>query len=385
MNKNNLYGALAGLLLCAPLAGCQGEKDLIIIDDVLPIKTDKLYMVGDATPNGWSIDSPTELTPSDSDPLVFAWEGKLNSGEMKLCLTTGSWDAPFIRPVTGHEEITKTGCNNETFAMHAGDPDDKWVIKDAGIYSLSFNLRNWTMSAEFLRDPDAPVAEPVQTDELYLVGDATPNGWNIDAPTQLVKKSDYIFVYEGELNNGEFKACTSTGSWDVPFIRPESNGVKVSNSGIESENFVYTASPDDKWVVTEPGIYRLTFDLEHCTLKVEFTGEYHPLQKLYMIGDSTAGGWSLDNATAIEMQSDGVYVWTGTLQCGELKACFTLDFSAEFFRPASAGIEIGENGVGSSDMVFTKDPDDKWIVVKEGEYELTFDTKTMKFNAKYIK
>lgn len=385
MKINKIYGAIAGLTLCAGLAGCEGEKELIIIDEVLPIKTEKLYMVGDATPNGWSIDTPTELASSDEDPLVFEWEGKLNAGEMKLCLVTGSWDAPFIRPTSGHEEITKAGCSDETFAMHAGDPDDKWVIKDAGEYHLTFNLRNWTMSAEYIKEPDAPVAEPIEADALYLVGDAAPNGWNIDDPFELEKKSDYIFVYEGELNTGEFKACTEKGSWDVSFIRPDSNGVKVNKSGVESPNIVFTASPDDKWVVTEPGIYRLTFDLEHCTLSVEYTGEYHPVQKLYMIGDSTSGGWSLDNATAIEEQSEGIYVWTGTLQCGELKACYTLDFSAEFFRPATSGIEISENGVSSTEMVFTKEPDDKWNVVRAGEYELTFDTKSMKFNAKYIK
>ena len=93
--KNILY-AFTGLAIASSVTGCDGEKDLIIIDGNLPIKTSTLYMVGDATPNGWSIDAPTALEASKEDPLVFTWEGTLNAGEMKLCLTSGSWDAPFI-------------------------------------------------------------------------------------------------------------------------------------------------------------------------------------------------------------------------------------------------------------------------------------------------
>ncbi|EJW99747.1 hypothetical protein EVA_12145, partial [gut metagenome] len=36
------------------MTGCEGEKTLVIIEGNLPIKTSTLYMVGDATPNGWS-------------------------------------------------------------------------------------------------------------------------------------------------------------------------------------------------------------------------------------------------------------------------------------------------------------------------------------------
>ena len=40
-------------LLMTLFTGCDGEKDLKIIDGNLPIKTSTLFMVGDATPNGW--------------------------------------------------------------------------------------------------------------------------------------------------------------------------------------------------------------------------------------------------------------------------------------------------------------------------------------------
>ena len=93
MKIKTIIPLLSALALTTGLTGCEGEKDLIIIEGNLPIKTSALYMVGDATPNGWSIDAPTPFDASDEDPLIFTWEGSLNAGEMKLCLTTGSWDS----------------------------------------------------------------------------------------------------------------------------------------------------------------------------------------------------------------------------------------------------------------------------------------------------
>ncbi len=126
MKIKNIFQIFLLLLLTSGAAGCEGEKDHIIINGNLPIKTPTLYLVGDATPNGWSIDAPTPMTPTKEDPLVFVWEGPLNAGEMKLCLATGSWDNPFIHPMVAGDEITKDGIRETEFDMYAGDPDKKW-------------------------------------------------------------------------------------------------------------------------------------------------------------------------------------------------------------------------------------------------------------------
>ncbi len=140
----------AVLLLTIALAGCEGEKDLIVIEGNLPIKTETFYMVGDATPAGWDISNPTALAPTEADPLVFVYEGHLNTGELKCCLVTGSWDAPFVHPATQGREINQSGINAEVFLMYAGGEDLKWKVTTAGTYNLTFDLRNWTMSASYL-------------------------------------------------------------------------------------------------------------------------------------------------------------------------------------------------------------------------------------------
>lgn len=386
MKFKNIFTIFSALFASLLLTCCEGEKDLIIIEGNLPIKTSTLYLVGDATPNGWSIDKPTPMTATDEDPLVFTWEGQLNPGEMKLCLTTGSWDAPFIRPFVADDKIGREGITDALFDMHAGDPDYKWKIADKGIYSLTFDLRNWLMSARFVREAEAPEIVPIQTENLYIIGDATPNGWNVDEPTVLEKKSEYIFVYEGSLETGEMKACTTTGSFDVEFVRPSSNGVKIDHTGVEATDFIYSTAPDYKWVVEEPGFYRLTFDLEHYTIACEYTGEYKPTAKLYVIGTATPGGWKWDDAITIEAAegSDGLFVWEGELGRGSLKASTVKEFEAAFYRPAKADCEISAAGVASHEMVLTESPDDQWLVTAAGRYRLTFNTDDMTFDAVYM-
>ncbi len=140
----------AMLLMAVTLAGCEDEKDLVVIEEKLPIKTSTLYMVGDATPAGWDINAPTPFTPTEEDPLLFTYEGPLNMGELKCCTITGSWDAAFIQPMTQGQTIGKDGLDAEAFQMYSGGDDLKWKVAEAGKYKLLLNLRNWTISATYL-------------------------------------------------------------------------------------------------------------------------------------------------------------------------------------------------------------------------------------------
>lgn len=389
--------ALAAVALM--LGSCESEKDLVIITDDLPIKSSTLYMVGNATPAGWDIGNPTPLAAEGEDPLVFEWEGQLMAGEMKLCLQPGSWDVGFIRPIEDGEQITSAPIENQKFCMNAGDPDKKWVVAVAGTYHLTFNLRNWTMSSICLASeepsqPDNPSGDvvPIEADELYMVGDATPGGWNIDAPVQLQKTADYIFEYTGELIPGEMKACASTGSWDVEFIRPMENGERITSDGLETTFQYHAGDPDEKWVVADRGEYHLTFDLAAHTLKAEYLGEIEvqktPIETttLYMIGDATPNGWSMDDPTPYDMVAPYIFSWEGILTEGHLKLCIAPDgtYSCPFIRPLSPHVAIDTDGVAEPDFIYTTGPDDQWEVKTAGRYRLTFDLSAWTITAEYL-
>ena len=140
---------IAIMLMGIFMASCEDEKDIIVIDGNIPIKTSPLYIVGAATPAVWNIDKPILLDVSEEDPLVFIYDVILSQGELKAYLTPGNWDSPCVRPLTAGSPISKAD-NVEPFQLYSGGEDLKWSVKNAGHYRLVFDLRNWTLSTTFL-------------------------------------------------------------------------------------------------------------------------------------------------------------------------------------------------------------------------------------------
>ena len=246
-------------------------------------------------------------------------------------------------------------------------------------------MRHRTMSTEYLREPDGPEITPIETENLYLIGDATPSWWNIDTPTPCERISDFIFVYEGGLNEGALQALLTPGDWAPAFILPIEADSKIGKSGKDKETFNYSINHNNMWQVEDAGRYRLTFDLEHWTISAEYLGAYAP-EKLYIVGSATAGGWSLDNATELTPVDgiEGEYTWTGYLSKGTFKATTVKDFGAPFYRPSSSDCQISENGITATDVVLTSEPDDQWNVVTAGNYKIDINTKKMTISAEYL-
>lgn len=116
---------------------------------------------------------------------------------------------------------------------------------------------------------------PLKTSTLYIFGDATPTLWDINSPTPLApsQADPLIFQWEGTLVAGELKACMATGSFDQPQIHPFSQYSPISRLNITDEKFqCYAVGDDLKWVVKDPGRYRLTFNLREWTFSTVYLG-----------------------------------------------------------------------------------------------------------------
>ena len=271
MKTINKFLSLMMLVMSFALTACEGEKDIIIIEETLPIKTSVMYFLGDAAPCGWNNGDPTSFTQDAENPYLFVYEGVMNKGEMKAMLAKGSWSVPFIRPAIEGLEVGKAGIAETTFQMWADNPDWKWRFTEAGIYKMAFNLKTWTYTIEYLGELPK---DPIKLDVLYIIGDGHECEWNWDASVALTKKGEYEFVYEGQLKPGALK-FSNNKSYDGSnkFIRPASADVQISKNGVADNKLVYTTGPDDKWKVVDAGKYKLTFNLEKYTIKAEYLGE----------------------------------------------------------------------------------------------------------------
>ena len=109
----------------------------------------------------------------------------------------------------------------------------------------------------------------VNADELYLVGDGTPIGWegdgNMRQTTRMTETSEGVYVWTGLLKHGGegFKIVNSFGGWDG--YHPSSENFAIGESGVDT----YTTSGNDwKWNPTSENwqYYTITLNKNEGTL-----------------------------------------------------------------------------------------------------------------------
>lgn len=141
------------LLVALFYVSCQEKYDLIPPpnpDDYKVPRFTTMYMVGDATPNGWDIDKSTAMKPQSTDKNIFVWEGKLNAGDMKFPINrSDSWGGAFFMAGSpGATLVVGTAMKLRYSASGDGGSDDKIRVTEEGNYKLTIDALNETLLAE---------------------------------------------------------------------------------------------------------------------------------------------------------------------------------------------------------------------------------------------
>lgn len=282
-----------------------------------------LYMVGNATPAGWSLADAVKMDQAEAG--VFTYTGVLTPGEFK-CPTIaedGLWQQPYIMPLDNQTKIGKDGVENpDIYYNPTGDIDDKWVVTDMGNYTITINLNTETISAVYHNGVDA----------IYMLGSAT-GAWDSNSGTPVLANAEGKYVWEGEMayssENKLFKFCLEAGNWnEVTFLVPETvdynDNVKLIEAGNSYKMQESRELPEGggllDWFfgLTEGnmGKYRITVDKDALTVSVEeleaYTFDPATVSELYMNGIAT-GTWDSNAPTAMESLGNGRFSWTGTL------------------------------------------------------------------------
>lgn len=218
----------------------------------------KLWIIGDAVPKGWNISTPDSLFRDPNNAFVFKYNQVLNAGEFKIpTAATGDFSVPFYMPLTNHPDLSQTGVQ----LVQSGGDDLKWNITDPGPYKITLNLLD--ISIHII--PFQPYTK------LWIVGDATPNGWNIDAPSIMTATSDpNVFTFSGHLNVGEFKIPVKTGDWGADFFRPYKNHPDISdtNAPFVKHGTAPADTDDYKWYIPTAGSYTITLNQLYETISI---------------------------------------------------------------------------------------------------------------------
>lgn len=372
-NLRAFFGEAEDLALEARVTAIVPETDEIQSSTVaFTVKTYEpvtsvLYIFGDATNTGWSLDAMEELKRVDNG--IFTWTGKLTAGKgFKFAVTKD-----FI------PTYNKGGEGKLVYRATYDDPDETFSVEETGNYQVDVNLLDLTISIK----PSA--AETPLWDNLYLIGNMT--GWSFEPFT--VDLLDPFLFRLGKFfdKGGEFKFATTNGSWENNYKAPYANA-PISESSVV---FVSGFDPDDKWNMqdSEAGkAYKICFDIRKDRERM-LMKEFVPYEMIYLVGSAAPSGWSIDNATPMTAGDDAyTFTWEGQLAEGELK--FTCDkksdWSGAWFL-ASEGDKTPTGAVEqmlfidkSSDWCKAQylehsvgDIDQKWKITEAGTYSLTLD------------
>ncbi len=270
------------------------ETKTFLLTPYKPV-SEELFMVGGASPNGWDISGATPMAANSASPWIFSYEGQMKVGTFKFAVNTdGCWCQNFYTqdPADAGKMVYNEGGSGD---------DVQWEITEGGNYKITVDLLSLTITVNKLVGPEFS--------ELYIVGDASPNGWNMPSSEAFTVDAGnpFIFTYEATLTPGDFKIATfSSGDWCGGQWLNASQPDQV----LTATDYIVTTGcdgPDNKWHVTEEtqGRYKITVNLSKKTVKIE------PVM-LYIVGDGGPNGWNINNPEPMSVV-DGLYVFEGAL------------------------------------------------------------------------
>lgn len=305
-----------------------------------------LYIMGSSTPAGNDFTKALQMDKLSGQD-AYSWVGLLTEGEVSF-----------------------VSAQNASAISYG-----KFPIKRIGCYQVIFNLTDNQMTTK----------EP-----LYLVGDATPGGWSLNAATPMNFEGSPIITWKGVLTQGEMKlAChPQSGLFEDPFYQAPYANAEPSGTQRVVLNPDGTGA-DNKWKITEDGVYGLSVNLDAGTITFErdHSMDDLPVKAVWVCGSATPSGWNTPFPEKMSYDfnaAKGTFVWEGTLTTGEIK--FPLNssqYEGAFYLADDFDTHITENTLYHINyFASTLDvPDKKWIIDTPGRYKIVINVlnNTVKF------
>lgn len=321
------------------------DTSAIITISVTPFKpvSTTLYIIGDASPKGWSAENALALTPQ-SDPTIFVYQGALSVGSFKFITTKGQ----FLPSYNKGSDTTLI-----VYRTDNAQADDQFSIASAGVYKVVVDLLDLSITYGKL---DLPA-----NSDIYMVGSAAPNGWDIANATKLTQNTSnpFIFTYTGVMNAGDFKfPVNRNADWGQDmFMRTDDTHMYLHPGG---------TSGDDKWTIAKKGYYTITLNQLDNTISI-----YR--EKLYMVGSATPIGWTISSAIQLtEEATDGcIFSYSGPMVEGDFKF------------PVNRNSDWGQDTYMKTDdthmyrHIGGQGDDNKWSITSAGNYVITANIETL--------
>ncbi len=319
-----------------------------------------MYLVGSAAPCGWNNVNPEVMTKQENG--IFVWTGFLKRGEFKFLLRKNAWD-PSVNPTS---TITiESGSIYNANITNAMNGDSKFNTPKDMFCSIFIDTKNWTVK----------VIENKENIPLYLVGDATPNGWYNTRATPMEKVSTGVFRWSGYLRSGHFKFITQLGTWNSIVPARRSNEIIIP----EYKHYVSDSYQGDyRFILHDAGNYTIHVDLNE---NIMYVNKDNSDANIYIIGDATPTGWYNNAAMPLSKVQNRIYQWKGRLKKGHFKFITRLNTwdSLVPVPTRNETINIGATHEITNDYR----GDFRFIISEENDYIVTLDLNDHTFAVEY--
>ncbi|MGM9834095.1 MAG: SusF/SusE family outer membrane protein [Candidatus Limisoma sp.] len=217
---------------------------------------DRLLIVGDGVWGGWTIDNSIVMMKNATNPDLFTATVNLNAGGDFKFLTETWWGALEYR--AGDTGVTLTvGEATPLVTSDENSNDNKFQVSETANYDIVCDLTAKTVT---VTKADYQ-ANALKHTALWLIGSATPGGWNLADGAMLTPTIGNPTVFAGtvDLVEGEMKIAVNsqTGYGQTFYQRDTENDAKMVFGG-----------DDNKWNITQAGKYDVTVDVVNMTISI---------------------------------------------------------------------------------------------------------------------
>ena len=165
-------------------------------------------------------------------------------------------------------------------------------------------------------------AQEQDNTQVYLMGDATPTGWNAKG-LPMTKSGDAesaIFEWTGNLKSGSFKFSNVAEGWQPAFNATASDTKVVLGTDYDVVYHTSDTGSDHKFILSDEGAYTVSIDLKGMKMNVRKADNYD-LSQIYLVGDATTAGWNENEGVELTKVEGTVatFEWTGNLSVGKFR------------------------------------------------------------------
>lgn len=226
-------------------------QDLTVVVEKV-VEVPGIYPVGGSFPCGWDNTLAEPMMTWNGTNYFYA--GWLNVGTFKFLCFKDNWGLSYNRDASAEYYWTMT------YRDSADQPDDTFEITEAGRYIIELNTETLEISCVKDRSEEFPM--------IYPIG-AMSWGWTLEAAEHMFTFDGESYFWIGEIKaNNDFKFMCSNTDWQPSYNRDE-----------EAEDY-WTAyykefdwQKDTQFVLSEGGIYRLTFNIKTLKVTAERLGD----------------------------------------------------------------------------------------------------------------